>query len=180
MADLQGTSRSHGRTPCVAHPVQAALRDISTNSVSFPNEGFAHAFNRPAEVVDHSTGAHRCSLAAERGYRRQPEVSKCSYQRSRGFEYAATSLLPGGEHLVVLTTTGDIILKRIERGNGIEGPEWILIDVARYSLPDSANSSIETVFTDVICEYPLVALHIWVNARYVTRFVEYSPRLFCS
>ena len=83
MADLQGTSHSHGRTPCVAHPVQAALRDISTNSVSFPNEGFAHAFNRPAEVVDHSTSAHRCSLAAERGHRGQPEVPKCSYQRSR-------------------------------------------------------------------------------------------------
>ena len=38
-------------------------------------------------------------------------------------QYESTFLLPGGEHLVVFTTDGDIILKRIERGNSIGDPE---------------------------------------------------------
>ena len=86
-------------------------------------------------------------------------------------EYTGTFLLPGGEHVVVFASDGDIILKKFERGNDAEDSEWVLADIARCSPPNAEHAWPECpvmVFTDTICEYPLVAYHDWEDARCAT------------
>ena len=89
--------------------------------------------------------------------------------KPQGVGYLDTFLLPGGEHLVAFTTNGDIILKKIERGNDSGNSDWVLTDVARCSLSSSGPVKFSVkVFTDTVCEYPLIAFHNWEDARYVT------------
>ena len=88
------------------------------------------------------------------------------------FKYKAAFLLPGGEYLVGATTIGDIVLKKIERG---DGSEWVLADVARCPPPSPGARSIGKVFTDTICEYPLIACHDREDARYATSFTDCLP-----
>ena len=90
-------------------------------------------------------------------------------------EYKTTFLLPGGEYLAGVTTIGDIVLKKIERGNGIRGPGWVLADVARCPSPSPGARCIGKVFTDTICEYPLIACHDRQGTRYVASFMGCSP-----
>ena len=82
-------------------------------------------------------------------------------------KYLGIFLLPGGEHLVALTIEG-IILKKIERGNEIGDPEWVLSDVARCSPPSPEAECIDMVFTDTVCEYPLIAFGGLEDPKYAT------------
>lgn len=95
--------------------------------------------------------------------------------------YLTAILLPGGEYLVAFTTHGKFLLKKIERGNNMIGDsEWVLTDVARYTPPSlGVGECFNEVFTDTICDYPLIAYHDRDrrNARYVTSFVGCSPRV---
>ena len=86
-------------------------------------------------------------------------------------EYTGTFLLPGGEHVVVFASDGDIILKKFERRNDAGDSEWVLADIARCSPPNAEHAWPECpvmVFTDTICEYPLAAYHDKGDARYAT------------
>ena len=61
----------------------------------------------------------------------------------------------------------EFALKRIERGNDIEYSRWPLTDVVRYTLPRSGRvERSNKVFTDTICEYPLLTYTDDDNARY--------------
>jgi hypothetical protein len=71
------------------------------------------------------------------------------------FHYLPILPLPGGEHLVVFTANGDIILKIEEIGNS----EWVLADVARCSPQSSGTPNWSNGFTDTICEHPLIIYH---------------------
>ena len=84
-------------------------------------------------------------------------------------------LLPGGEHLAVLTEDDEVILKKIEWGNDIGNLKWRLTDVAICPSPSPEASCFEALFTDTICEYPLIAYHNTGDARCVTSFVGCSP-----
>ena len=89
--------------------------------------------------------------------------------------YAATFLLPGGEHLVVFTASGEMALKKIKLETVIGGSEWVLAHVAHFfpQSPDGGHTC--KVFTDTSCEYPLITSHNCEDARYVSLSIGYSP-----
>lgn len=94
----------------------------------------------------------------------------------REIRYSSTILLPGGEHLVVFTSEKEFILKKIEEGNDVGHSGLLLTDVARYSPSGSGHvDHFDKVFTDTICEYPLVAYHDKGNARYATSLWVVHP-----
>lgn len=93
--------------------------------------------------------------------------------------YWFTFLLPGGEYLVVVTHE-DSILKKIERETDIGDSEWVLADVARRSSPGPEAECTGKVFTDTICEYPLIAYYDEEGARYPTSFTGRSLKVPCS
>ena len=84
-------------------------------------------------------------------------------------------LLPGGEHLAVLTDDDEVILKKIERGNGTGDSEWGLTNVALCLPPSPEAGCFEAVFADTICDHPLIAYHDPEGARYATSFIILSP-----
>lgn len=92
-------------------------------------------------------------------------------------QYEYIFLLPGGEHLVVLTGRKDIILKKIERENDTRDSVLVLADVVRRSLPRLEYSECPVkIFTDTICEYPLITYHNPGNARYATSLMGCPSR----
>jgi len=83
--------------------------------------------------------------------------------------FSITILLPGGEYLVVFTDTitREFVLKKIERGKDNKYSGWRLTDVARYIPPRSGQVKCsDNVFTDTICEYPLITYDDDRDARY--------------
>jgi len=84
-------------------------------------------------------------------------------------------LLPGGEHLAVLTEDRKVALQKIERGNDIGDSEWVLTHVAVCLPPSPGADCFEVVFTDTVCEYPLIAYDDPKGIRYAPSFVGHSP-----
>jgi len=84
--------------------------------------------------------------------------------------FSTTILLPGGDYSVVFTSNRAdkwFVLKKIERGNDNKYSGWRLTDVARYIPPRSGWVEYsDNVFTDTICEYPLIAYEDDGDARY--------------
>ena len=99
------------------------------------------------------------------------ELQEVHLNHPEGVQYQGIFLLPGGEHLVLLTEDNAAILKKIERGDDIGDSGWGLVDVAVCLPPSPDAEFIEEVFTDTICEYPLIVYHHPEIARYVTSFV---------
>ena len=91
-------------------------------------------------------------------------------------QYEAILLLPGGEHLVVLTRRKDIILKKIVRENDFGDSGWVLADVASCSILNLEPPECPVkIFTDTVCEFPLITYHNWADIRYATSFLSH-PR----
>ena len=162
----------------MAHPIQEALHTISTSSVpSRTKELHAHS---TAQLRSWATQQARVDVLwpRNRGTDNNLNLQSIYINDPEDVEYVFTFLLPGGEHLVIFTAYGDIILKRIEWGNDIGDSEWVLADVARCSPPSSELAWPECpvkVFTDTICEYPLITYHNWEDARCVASVVDCSP-----
>ena len=153
----------------MAHPVQTALCGVSTSSIPFSNEGATAVFYRPAEIVDHPTSAYGCSLGTKEGTNANLMLQRVHISGPEDVQYWVTILLSGGEHLAVFTSNKEIVLRKIERRNGIGDSEWVLTDVGRYTQVGSESAEcFDEVFTDTICEYPFITYHDKEDARHAT------------
>lgn len=65
------------------------------------------------------------------------------------------------------TTDRKFVLKKIERGKDNKYSGWLLTDVAHYTPPRSGWAGCSPkVFTDTVCEYPLITYDDNRDARY--------------
>jgi hypothetical protein len=90
-------------------------------------------------------------------------------------DHMATLLFPGGEYLAMVTNEC-IALKKIEWGTHAEATGWVFTHVADCPLPNPKASCTKKLFTDTICDYPLIAYHNGGDdAWYATSFMGCSP-----